>query len=203
MKHRRIFLLSVQALVNAVFIGFVAKALVWLIEMITGFAFSGRWVPMTTPVGNHLSWWVVAVPIVGSLIVGVMARFGSTAIRGHGIPEAMEKIILEDSKIPWPITFLKPISAAISIGTGGPFGAEGPIIATGGALGSLVGQVMRVSAEESKTLLAAGAAAGMSATFSSPVSAVLLAIELLLFEYKARSLVPVALASLAACGAHM
>jgi H+/Cl- antiporter ClcA/CBS domain-containing protein len=135
--------------------------------------------------------------------VGVMARYGSKAIRGHGIPEAMEQVLFNESRIPARVTFLKPLSAAISIGTGGPFGAEGPIIATGGAFGSLIGQVLRVSANERKTLLAAGAAAGMSATFASPVSAVLLAVELLLFEYRLRSIVPVALASAAACGAHI
>ena len=132
-----------------------------------------------------------------------MARYGSKAIRGHGIPEAMEQVLFNESRIPARITFLKPLSAAISIGTGGPFGAEGPIIATGGALGSLVGQVLRITADERKTLLAAGAAAGMAATFGSPVSAVLLAVELLLFEYRPRSLIPVALACAAACGARM
>ena len=146
---------------------------------------------------------VVLVPVVGGLIVGLMARYGSAAIRGHGIPEAMEQVLFNESRIPARVTFLKPLSAAIAIGTGGPFGAEGPIIATGGALGSLLGQVLRVTADERKTLLAAGAAAGMAATFARPVSAVLLAIELLLFEYRARSLIPVALASAAACGAHM
>src|SRR5438309_11139417 len=124
-----------------------------------------------------------------------MARYGSAAIRGHGIPEAMEQVLLKGSRIPARITLLKPLSAAIAIGTGGPFGAEGPIIATGGALGSLVGQLLRTTAAERKTLLAAGAAAGMAATFGSPVSAVLLAVELLLFEYRPRSLIPVALAT--------
>jgi H+/Cl- antiporter ClcA/CBS domain-containing protein len=124
-----------------------------------------------------------------------MARYGSSAIRGHGIPEAMEQVLLNESRIPARMTFLKPVSAAISIGTGGPFGAEGPIIATGGAAGSLIGQLIRTTATERKTLLAAGAAAGMAATFGSPVSAVLLAIELLLFEFRTRSLVPVALAA--------
>src|SRR5204863_7604428 len=124
------------------------------------------------------------VPIVGGVIVGIMARYGSKAIRGHGIPEAMEQVLLNESRIPPRMTFLKPLSAAIAIGTGGPFGAEGPIIATGGALGSLIGQVMRTTAAERKILLAAGAAAGMAATFGSPVSAVLLAGELLVFEFR-------------------
>src|SRR5690606_12225149 len=124
-----------------------------------------------------------------------MARYGSKAIRGHGIPEAMEQVITNENRIPPRMTFLKPLSSAVAIGTGGPFGAEGPIIATGGALGSLLGQVLRTTAAERKTLLAAGAAAGMAATFGSPVSAVLLAIELLLFELRPRSLVPVVFAA--------
>ncbi|HET8711764.1 MAG TPA: chloride channel protein, partial [Spongiibacteraceae bacterium] len=152
------------------------------------------------PADNHLGLWVVVVPVLGGLIVGVMARWGSRAIRGHGIPEAMEQVLLNESRIPARITWLKPVSSAIAIGTGGPFGAEGPIIATGGALGSLVGQLLRVTADERKTLLAAGAAAGMAAVFAAPVSSVLLAIELLLFERRARSLIPVALAAVTATG---
>ncbi len=182
----------------------IARLLTALIGLITNLAFHGRLsASFASPAGNHLGWLVVGVPVVGGLLVGLMARYGSKAIRGHGIPEAMEQVLFNESRIPARVTFLKPLSAAISIGTGGPFGAEGPIIATGGALGSFIGQVLRVSAEERKTLLAAGAAAGMSATFASPVSAVLLAIELLLFEYRLRSIVPVALASVAACGVHV
>jgi H+/Cl- antiporter ClcA len=183
---------------------FIARILTTLIGLITNLAFYGRWATnFVSPADHHLGWAVVGVPVVGGVLVGIMARYGSKAIRGHGIPEAMEQVLSNESRIPARVTFLKPLSAAISIGTGGPFGAEGPIIATGGALGSFVGQVLRVSAEERKTLLAAGAAAGMSATFASPVSAVLLAVELLLFEYRLRSIIPVALASAAACGAHM
>ncbi len=182
----------------------IARLLTALIGIITNLAFYGRWsTTFASPANNHLGWAVLVVPVVGGLVVGVMARYGSKAIRGHGIPEAMEQVLFNESRIPARVTFLKPLSAAVSIGTGGPFGAEGPIIATGGALGSFIGQVLRVSAQERKTLLAAGAAAGMSATFGSPVSAVLLAIELLLFEYRLRSIVPVALASAAACGAHV
>src|SRR5439155_13240797 len=143
---------------------------------------------------------VVLVPVAGAVVVGLMARYGSAAIRGHGIPEAMEQVLLNKSRIPARITLLKPVSAAISIGTGGPFGAEGPIIATGGAIGSVLGQAMHSTTAERKTLLAAGAAAGMSATFGCPVSAVLLAVELLLFEFRPRSIIPVALASAAAAG---
>ena len=201
---RRVLFISGLGIALGLMAGVIARELMTLIALITNLAFYGQWSARSIgPAGNHLGGLVVLVPVVGGLIVGVMARYGSAAIRGHGIPEAMEQVLFNESRIPARITFLKPISAAVSIGTGGPFGAEGPIIATGGALGSFLGQVLHISAEERKTLLAAGAAAGMSATFSAPVSAVLLAIELLLFEYRARSLVPVALASAAACGMHM
>lgn len=140
----------------------------------------------------------IALPAVGGLIVGLMARYGSPKIRGHGIPEVMESVLTGESKIAPRVALLKPLSAAIAIGSGGPFGAEGPIIATGGALGSIVGQLLPVTAVERKTLLAAGAAAGMSAMFGSPVAAVILAVELLLFEMRARSLVPVSVASVMA-----
>ena len=193
---RRVVVISMWAMLLAFVTGFVAQALVGLIGLITNIAFYGRFsTAFTSPAGNHLGLLVIGVPVIGGLIVGVMARYGSKAIRGHGIPEAMEQVLLNESRIPARVTFLKPLSAAISIGTGGPFGAEGPIIATGGALGSLAGQLLRTTPSERKTLLAAGAAAGMAATFGSPVSAVLLAIELLLFEFRPRSIVPVALAS--------
>ena len=143
------------------------------------------------------------IPVAGALIIGFMARYGSKAIRGHGIPEAMEQVLTNESRIPARITFLKPVSSAISIGTGGPFGAEGPIIATGGALGSVFGQLIKTTPAERKTLLAAGAAAGMAATFGSPVSAIMLAVELLLFEYRPRSIVPVAFAAVTATGVRM
>jgi H+/Cl- antiporter ClcA len=181
-----------------------AQLLVRLIAFITNLAFYGKFsFVSTSPALNHLGLWVIGVPVIGGLVVGFMARYGSRAIRGHGIPETMEKVLLEGSRIPPRVTFLKPISAAISIGTGGPFGAEGPIIATGGALGSMLGQFQRLNNDERKTLLAAGAAAGMSATFGAPVSAVLLAIELLLFELRPRSVIPVALATTTAAGMRM
>src|SRR5213594_4194703 len=129
----------------------------------------------------------MVVPIIGGLIIGLMARYGSERIRGHGIPEAIEAILLNGSRVEPKVAVLKPVSSAISIGTGGPFGAEGPIIMTGGAFGSLFGQLFHLSAGERKTLLVAGAAGGMSATFRTPVAAVLLAVELLLFEWKPRS----------------
>lgn len=189
----------------AVLLGVAAACLAWilvaLIGLITNLAFYGRWsIAFVQPSTTRLGVWVIVVPAFGGLIVGVMARWGSTAIRGHGIPEAMEQILLNESRIAPRITWLKPVSSAIAIGTGGPFGAEGPIIATGGALGSLLGQVFHVTADERKVLLASGAAAGMAAIFSAPVSSVLLAIELLLFERRARSLIPVALAAVTATG---
>jgi CIC family chloride channel protein len=203
MNVRVVYISAISVLV-AVGAGLVAQALTRLIGFITDLAFYGRISSQfSSPAGNHLGPFVIAVPVMGGLIVGVMARYGSAAIRGHGIPEAMEQILLGRSRIPPRVTFLKPLSAAIAIGTGGPFGAEGPIIATGGALGSLVGQLLKITADERKTLLAAGAAAGMAATFGSPVSAVLLAIELLLFEYRPRSIVPVALACATAQGVRL
>jgi H+/Cl- antiporter ClcA len=179
----------------------VAEVLIRSIALVTNLSFYGRWsMTYASPAGHHLGYLVVAVPVVGGIVVGLMARYGSRAIRGHGIPEAMEQILTNESKIPVKITFLKPISSAVAIGTGGPFGAEGPIIATGGALGSAIGQYIKVTTQERKTLLAAGAAAGMTAIFGTPIASVLIAIELLLFEYRARSVVPVALATAAAGG---
>jgi len=200
----RVVVICAWSVVLALATGFIAQGLVRLIGLITNIAFYGRVSSsFVSPAGNTLGWWVVLVPVAGGVIVGIMARYGSKAIRGHGIPEAMEQVLLNESRIPARVTVLKPVSAAISIGTGGPFGAEGPIIATGGALGSLVGQIVKVTAMERKTLLAAGAAAGMAATFGSPVSAVLLAIELLLFEFRPRSIIPVALASAVATAVRM
>jgi H+/Cl- antiporter ClcA/CBS domain-containing protein len=175
-----------------------------LIGLVTNLAYYGRLsTQFTSPAGNHLGVFAIGVPIVGGLVVGLLARYGSAAIRGHGIPDVMERVIHGESRIPARLTILKPLSAAIAIGTGGPFGAEGPIIATGGALGSMFGQLLKVTADERKTLLACGAAAGMSATFGAPLSAVLLSIELLLFEYRPRSLIPVALASATAMGVRI
>jgi CIC family chloride channel protein len=196
---RRVVLICALAIGLALVTGFVAQLLVSIIGVVTNVAFYGRLsTKFVSPAGHHLGWWVLFVPAIGGIVVGFMARYGSKAIRGHGIPEAMEQVLLNESRIPARMMFLKPLSAAVSIGTGGPFGAEGPIIATGGAMGSVVGQFLKTTATERKTLLAAGAAAGMAATFGSPVSAVLLAIELLLFELRPRSIVPVALAAVTA-----
>ena len=198
---RRVLLVSAVAIPVAVAAALVAQLLTALIGLVTNLAFYGRLsTALVSPAGNRLGPWVILVPVLGGLVVGAMARWGSRAIRGHGIPEAMEQVLLNESRIAPRITFLKPLSSAVAIGSGGPFGAEGPVIATGGALGSLVGQLLRVTAVERKTLLAAGAAAGMAAVFGSPLSAVILAVELLLFELRPRSLVPVALATVAATG---
>ncbi len=196
---RRVLLLSAMALVIGAIGSVVAYALIWLIAAITNLAFYQRLsASAAVPQGNHLGFWVVLVPLAGALIIGLMARFGSEKIRGHGIPEALEAILLGRSRIELKVALLKPLSAAISIGTGGPFGAEGPIIMTGGAFGSIFAQQFHLSAAERKTLLVAGAAAGMSAVFATPVAAVLLAVELLLFEWKPRSFIPVAVASIVA-----
>jgi H+/Cl- antiporter ClcA/CBS domain-containing protein len=200
---RSVFIASLACGV-ALLAGLVAQLLSALIALITNAVFYDRFsATVVAPWEHKLGLLVIVVPVIGGAMVGLMARFGSQAIRGHGIPEAMEQVLFNESRIPVRMTFLKPLSAAIAIGTGGPFGAEGPIIATGGALGSLVGQLVKVTADERKTLLASGAAAGMAATFGSPVSAVLLAVELLLFEYRARSVVPVALAASTACAVRI
>ena len=201
---RRAVMIAFVCMALAAAAALVAQGLVRLIAFITNLSFYGRasFKPVD-PWHHHLGLWVIVVPVAGAIIVGLMARYGSKAIRGHGIPEAMEQVLTNRSRIPARMTFLKPLSAAIAIGTGGPFGAEGPIIATGGALGSVIGQIMPTTATERKTLLAAGAAAGMSATFGAPASAVLLAIELLLFEFRPRSLVPIALASVTAAGVRV
>ena len=196
---RRVLLLSLLALPIGAIGAVVAKFLIWLIAIITNAAFFLRLSSApVTPETNHLGLWVILVPAVGSLIIGLMARYGSEKIRGHGIPEALEAILLGRSLIDPKVAILKPVSSAISIGTGGPFGAEGPIIMTGGAFGSLFAQLFHLTAAERKTLLVAGAAAGMSAVFATPIAAVLLAVELLLFEWKPRSFIPVAVAAVVA-----
>jgi H+/Cl- antiporter ClcA len=193
--------ISGVAVVIALAATLCAKLLILLIAFVTNISFFGRLsFAASSPAHNHLGPFVIVVPAIGGILVGYMARYGSRAIRGHGIPEAMEQVLTNASRIPPRITFLKPASSAIAIGTGGPFGAEGPIIATGGALGSLVGQLLHTTGVERKTLLSAGAAAGMTAIFGSPVSAVILAIELLLFEMRPRTIVPVALACASAAG---
>ena len=193
---RRVWLLSGVAVGIGMCATLLAVVLLRLIAFSTNVFYYHRLsFASVSPAGSPLGHWMVIVPVVGGLLVGLMARFGSDKIRGHGIPEAIEAILLHRAKVDPKIAILKPISAAIAIGSGGPFGAEGPIIMTGGAFGSLIGQRMHVTDAERTTLLVAGAAAGMSATFATPVAAILLAVELLLFEWRPRSLVPVAIAS--------
>jgi chloride channel protein, CIC family len=192
----RVLPISLLAMAIGVLCAYVALALLRLIGLFTNLFYFGRWsTAMVSPAGNHLGIFSVLVPVGGALIIGLMARYGSERIRGHGIPEAIEAILMNGSRVQPKVAILKPLSSAISIGSGGPFGAEGPIIMTGGAFGSMIAQLFHLTGAERKTLLVAGAAGGMSATFASPVAAVLLAVELLLFEWKPRSLIPVALAS--------
>jgi len=199
----RVIPISLLAMVIGGICAFVALVLLRLIGLFTNLFYFGRWsTSMVSPAGNHLGVFGVLVPVVGALIIGVMARYGSERIRGHGIPEAIESILLNGSRIDPKIALLKPVSSAISIGSGGPFGAEGPIIMTGGAVGSMIAQFFHLTSAERKTLLVAGAAGGMSATFAAPVASVLLAVELLLFEWKPRSLIPVAMASAVAAVAR-
>ena len=175
----RLLPISGLALAIGVVAAFVALALLRLIGLFTNLFYFGRWnTSLVSPAGHHLGLYSVLVPVAGALIIGLMARYGSERIRGHGIPEAIEAILLNGSRIEPKVALLKPISSAISIGSGGPFGAEGPIIMTGGAVGSLVAQLFHLTSAERKTLLVAGAAAGMSATFAAPVASVLLAVEL-------------------------
>lgn len=199
----RVIPLSVLAIGIGILSTYVAWLLLRLIGFFTNVFYFGRAsTTFVSPAGNHLGWFAVLIPVAGGLIVGMMARYGSEKIRGHGIPEALESILISGSKVQPRLAILKPLSAAISIGSGGPFGAEGPIIMTGGAFGSVIAQLIKLSAAERKTLLVAGAAAGMSATFATPIAATLLAVELLLFELKPRSAIPVALASATAGAAR-
>ena len=192
----RMVTISGIAILVGVISAFVAAALLRLIALASNIFFYQRLsMTLTAPAGHHLGTWVIGVPVLGGLIIGMMARYGSDKIRGHGIPEALEAILIRGSRIEPRVAVLKPVSAAISIGSGGPFGAEGPIIMTGGAVGSLLAQFLHLTSAERKTLLVAGAAAGMSATFNSPLAALVLGVELLLFEWKPRSVIPVALAS--------
>src|SRR4051812_26348431 len=200
---RRILPISALAIGIGLFAAVVAAVLLQLIGLFTNLFFFQRVSPaLVTPAGHHLGPLVIIVPVIGALIIGAMARYGSERIRGHGIPEAIEAILINGSRVEPKVAILKPISSAVSIGSGGPFGAEGPIIMTGGAIGSLIAQFFHLTSAERKTLLVAGAAAGMSATFAAPVASVMLAVELLLFEWKPRSVIPVALASVAAAAAR-
>jgi H+/Cl- antiporter ClcA/CBS domain-containing protein len=200
----RMLTISGLAAVIGLVAGVVAFLLYNLIGFFTNVFFFHRIAfHFETLQNNTLGVWVIAMPVVGGLVVGLMSKYGSRKIRGHGIPEAMEAVLVNRSRIEPKVAVLKPLSAAIAIGAGGPFGAEGPIIQTGGAFGSLVGQVFHTTAAERKVLLACGAAAGMAATFSTPIAAVILAIELLLFEFRARSFIPLVIASTLATSVHI
>ncbi|WP_313801383.1 chloride channel protein [Sphingobium sp.] len=196
---RRMLMLAAMALIVGT--GGVAGAwiLLQLIALATNIFWFGRFSMDDIDMADGaVGVAVLLLPLTGSLIVGLMARYGSEKIRGHGIPEAIETILFGESRLSLKVAILKPVSSAISIGSGGPFGAEGPIIMTGGAIGSLFAQCFHLSAAERKTLLVAGAAAGMTGIFGTPLAAILLAIEVLLFEWKPRSFVPVVLAALVA-----
>ncbi|HEX7643582.1 MAG TPA: chloride channel protein [Burkholderiaceae bacterium] len=200
--HRRDFAADHRLLriaIIAAVIGLFSTAGAWLllhlIRFFTNLFFfqtiSGEF---RSPAENTLGPLVIVMPVIGGLIIGLIARYGSPQIRGHGIPEAIEAILFGKSKMSPKVAILKPLSSGIAIGSGGPFGAEGPIIMTGGAIGSLIGQHFHISGAERKTLLVAGAVAGMTAVFGTPIAAVMLAVELLLFELRPRSLLPVAIA---------
>lgn len=200
----RVLPISGLAIIVGFVAAYVAVALLKLIGLFTNLFFFQRVsTQMVSPGETHLGPWIIAVPVAGAVLVGLIARFGSDKIRGHGIPEAIEAILLRGAKVEPQLAVLKPVSSAIAIGSGGPFGAEGPIIMTGGAFGSLIAQFFHLTSAERKTLLVAGAAAGMSATFAAPFAAVLLAVELLLFEWKPRSFIPVVLASVTAEAARI
>jgi chloride channel protein, CIC family len=195
----RMLLMSALAVVVGAAGAVLSWALLRLIYFVTNlFYFHRFYGHRVDPGANTLGWTAVFLPVIGGLLVGLIARYGSDRIRGHGMPEAIEAVLMRGAKISPEITFLKPVATAIAIGSGGPFGAEGPIIMTGGAFGSLLAQLLKMTDAERSVMLVAGAAAGMSATFLAPLAAILLAVELLLFEWRPRSLVPVAVASVTA-----
>jgi len=191
----RIGWMSLLAAVIGVLAGLIAYVLYDLIALFTNLTFYHTFSShFRSPEMTTIGAWIILMPVIGGLIVGWMAKYGTSKIKGHGIPEAMEAVLTTRSRIEAKVAILKPLSAAIAIGTGGPFGAEGPIIQTGGAVGSLVGQMISTTASERKVLLACGAGAGMAATFNTPIAGVILAIELLLFEFRARSFIPLVIA---------
>src|SRR6266568_1516263 len=190
---------SLYALLVGVMSGLVAQGLLELIYLFTNICFFGKWsFAGSYPVGHHLGAWVILIPPIGGLLVGLMIHFWEPTLKGHGIPEAMEAVLVGKSRVRMRVGILKPLATAFAIGTGGPFGAEGPIIQTGAAFGSIFGQWVRLTPYQRRVLLAAGAAAGMAATFTAPFAGILVAVELLLFEFRARSFIPVALASVVA-----
>ena len=197
----RIEFVSLLAALLGILAGLIAYVLYDLIGLFTNLAYYHQWsFHFRSPEHTQLGPWIILIPVIGGLIVGFMAKYGSEKIKGHGIPEAMEAVLTSRSRIEAKVAILKPLSAAIAIGTGGPFGAEGPIIQTGGAFGSLVGQIVSTTAAERKVLLACGAGAGMAATFNTPIAGVIIAIELLLFEFRSRSFIPLVIACTLATG---
>lgn len=196
--------LSILAALIGALGGITAELLHRLIGVVTNLAFYQTFsTEIVSPLNSPLGAGIILIPALGGLIIGLMARYGSPLVRGHGIPEAMEAVLVKSSRIPPKIALLKPISAAVSIGSGQPFGAEGPIIQTGAAIGSILGQLFHTTASERKVLLACGAAAGLAATFGTPLAAIIFAIELLLFEFRARSFIPLTIASTVATGIHI
>ncbi|MCA0455802.1 MAG: chloride channel protein [Chloroflexi bacterium] len=196
--------LSILAALIGAIGGVTAELLHRLIGFVTNLAFYQRvGTEIVSPLESPLGAGIILIPALGGLLIGLMARYGSPLVRGHGIPEAMEAVLTKSSRIPPKVALLKPISAAISIGSGQPFGAEGPIIQTGAAIGSILGQALHTTAAERKVLLACGAAAGLAATFGTPLAAIIFAIELLLFEFRARSFIPLTIASSIATGIHI
>ncbi len=198
-RDKRLLLIALISIVVAGGAVLAGAGLLALIRLCTNLAYFQSWSFANLDLAQTpLGYWAAGVPVAGALIIGLMARYGSEKIRGHGIPEAIEAILLGRSRLDLKVAILKPLSSAISIGTGGPFGAEGPIIMTGGAIGSLIAQMLPVTDNERKTLLVAGAAAGMTTVFGTPIAAIMLAVELLLFEWSPRSFVPVATAAIVA-----
>ncbi len=191
----RIGWMSLLAALVGILAGLIAYLLYDLIALFTNLTFYHVFsIHFRSPEHTTIGAWVILMPVIGGVIIGFMAKYGTSKIKGHGIPEAMEAVLTSRSRIEAKVAILKPLSAAIAIGTGGPFGAEGPIIQTGGAFGSLVGQLISTTAAERKVLLACGAGAGMAATFNTPIAGVIIAIELLLFEFRARSFIPLVIA---------
>lgn len=191
----RTFLIAAYAAIVGFFAGWVAVGLLKFIQLLTGFFFHGQWSGAKwTPLGNRLGFWEILIPVVGGVIAGLVIYYWEPAIKGHGIPEAMEAVLIKRSLVRGRVAILKPAATALVIGTGGPFGAEGPIIQTGGALGSLFGQALRLSAYDRRVLLAAGAGAGMAGTFLAPLTGIVVAIELIVLEFRATSFFPIAIA---------
>ncbi|MFZ0284239.1 MAG: chloride channel protein [Terriglobales bacterium] len=194
--QERLLVISALGVVVGAVSGLVAEALLRAINSLTDLLFFGKLSSAYLPPNQHLRhWWMIFLPAAGGLAVGLLIHYFSPEIKGDGIPEAMAVVLTKGSVVKPRVGFFKPLSAAITVGTGGPFGAEGPIIQTGAALGSILGQMIPSSPSERRTLLACGAAAGLAGVFKTPFAGAMMAIELLVFEFRARSFIPIALAS--------